>query len=194
MKRFLSWLGVFSLLLLLSACGGDTTEPTSVADIEFTRVGTADLSLDKPTSWNFLTRAEDPTKLPKGVLFIMSAVEPWGAGQTFATVAVAEEKLPQGTSSKQYAEAGSLKTQGEIAGYKKISEESLSIGGQDAKLLEFSGRDSFEGTEFIWQHLFVAQDGKGYVVSSTAPQDATVEQRTLLKRIVTSLAFSAPQQ
>jgi hypothetical protein len=186
MKPFFSFVSSSLALLLLAGCGLLGDEEKIPTDNELQTITTQGVSIGKPPSWNFIEQTEKPEDFPKGVLFLMSSVEPWGQGTTFATVAVATEQIPLGTSSRKYAEAAAQKTEQEVINFEKVGEETVTIDGNEGKLLQFRGKNKAGEDTLEWQHLFVAKGTMGYVISSTAPTDLNDEQRTLLKNIVLS--------
>ncbi len=188
MKRFRHIL--FSALFVLAGCfhsgDGDTSIVTTDVSDEVQEVRTRGIVLEKPVEWDILTREDSPDKLPPGVILLFSSVEPWGAGDMFATVSVAREAVPSGTSARRYTGAASKKTKDSIVQYEEIENANMKIGDHNAKYIRFSGKSSLEEPTLEWQHLFLATEDMGYVVSSATPPDASNAQKDLLKQIVTS--------
>lgn len=190
MKRFFSIFAI-GILLVFSGCFGDDEEsdPAEIeAQMEVTEF--RGIQISSPPEWDVLTRADSPQDFPQDVLLMLRSVEPWGSGETFATVSVASEELPAGTSSRRYAEAAVQKTEQEMIGFELINEENIDVSGNQAKLLTFSGKSALEEDTLEWQHLFVAQDERGYVVSSAVATDATESEKQTLRAIVTSFGFA----
>ncbi len=181
---------LFGILLFASGCGSGGNDIQLPPESELQTTSVQGISIGKPPSWSFIDREEYPDRFPKNIILLMSSVEPWGEGETFATVAVAKEDIPESTSAKKYGEAAVKKTESEIINYERISEETVTIGDIEAKYLRFKGRTAFDENQLEWQHLFIAKGNTGYVVSSTAPLDASNENKDLLRKIVLSFSFA----
>ncbi|MBI5414091.1 hypothetical protein HZA38_01085 [Candidatus Peregrinibacteria bacterium] len=188
MKPFLS-ASLLGALLIFAGCGGGSPEYQIPGDTELESISLQGISLKKPPSWELIDRTDRPDAIPSDVILLMRSVEPWGAQLNFALVGVGKEKLPENTSSIQYAKAAVQKTEQEIVNYESVSEEDIDIQGNKAIFLQFRGKESLSGDVREWFHLFVAKNDMGYVVSAVTPLDAEANQKEFIKSIVKSFAF-----
>ena len=183
MKRLLSLLG---FLLVLSACGGESSVTTCNT---FYWDGTVGVCV--PEAWHTVERAElDQRGVPAEVLVAFQSDQPHG-GQ-FATVTVTREALTQPMSSTEYS-AASVQSVAGLPNFTKIDQTTISIDAQDVTLHVFSAQPREDQPESRFTQVSAVADGAGYTFTAATPvtvQDALEAEITSMMK---SITFKAPE-
>lgn len=183
MKKFLLSL---SALLVLAACGGETTVSCANRYWDGT-VGTC-----LPTGWHVVDRAVLTEKgIPADVLVAFQSDAP--ASGYFPTVSVVRESLTRQMAPSEYSDASVQSVQG-MQGYTKVDMQKVQMDGNDVILHIFTAQPTTDEPRTRFYQISSTAGLNGYTYTAAAPVTiaSTLEQQILL--IMQNATLVAPQK
>ena len=148
MKQRLAW---FSVLLLLTACFGNTEDvQTNLQSVE-----TPQISIKLPNTWVKTPTADS----------LLSYTSPTFADGFANNINILTEALPTPTTLNTYAHRNLSTVSAKLVNYNLKEEGSFAIANQTAYKLHFSGQVNTTAAERQFIQLYVIIGQRGYILT-----------------------------
>lgn len=176
---------VLSLLLVLTACGGDTVV-TTCPNAYWER----EIGLCISEGWRVVDRTElDERGVSEEAVIAFQSDRPY-AGQ-FATVVVTREVLTQTLTTVEYSDASILSVSG-LPEYSEVDRRAIIVDGFDIVIHIFSAKPRTDALAERFFQVSAVSQNMGYTVTAATPVSVDPTLETQVIDMLSSITFIPP--